>query len=288
VRSHRASRVVALVAIVAGLILSGSAAGADEGDRGSANNDGNSLTGNAENQVPGQPVNTGNGGPDESGGSGGPNCTKRDGTRGYLRYEGLVGNETQEEFRRTTPTTEDDGPGVWRHIWCDDEYVDFVFFPDGEPGAAPVDPRTLADSVTLTPPAPVIRTSPAAGDHLVDVEAWFWVDTWDSISETATAGAVTVTVTAEPTELIVDPGDGSPALSCVNPPAFDDSLSADAQSSDCTHVYEVAGNVTATARLVYETSFTSNVGAGGGLGTIEPTASADLAVAEAQAINQRD
>jgi hypothetical protein len=276
-------------AAVLGVVLSAAfgfmqlPAAADGGDRGAADSDGDTLTGDAVDQDPGRlvPGESADGG---SGGSGGPNCTKSDGTRDYLRYEGLQHTTMHEQ--RTEIRPEEQRPGVYLHIYCGDEYLDFQFFADA-PDPVVVDPRTLADRVQITPPDPAIRTNPAAGDHLVGVEAWFWVDDpWRPISRDATAGVVTVTVTAEPTELIIDPGDGSPTFSCVRPPAFDESLPANAQSSDCTHTYERAANVTVTATMVYETSFTSNLpGAGGALDPIEVSASADLAVAEAQAVN---
>ena len=142
--------------------------------------------------------------------------------------------------------------------------------------------------MTITPSAPVLRTSPAAADHLVDIEAWFWAETWEGISEPATAGSVTVNVSAEPASLIVDPGDGSAPFTCDGPqPVYNPNLPASAQSSDCTHTYTRAGNYTATATLVYDVSFTSNVGVDGDLGTIEPSSATALAVAEAQAINTK-
>jgi hypothetical protein len=64
-------------------------------------------------------------------------------------------------------------------------------------------------------------------------------------------------------------------------------LAASAQSSNCTHTYLRAGNYTATATVVYDISFTSNVGVNGTLGTIEPSSTIALAVAEAQAINTK-
>jgi hypothetical protein len=271
------------VALTAVLGVMQTPAAADGGDRGAADSDGDTVTGDALDEDPGGlvPGESANGG---SGGSGGPNCTKSDGTRDYLRYEGLQHTTMHEQ--RTEIRPEEQRPGVYLHIYCGDEYLDFQFFPDG-PAPVVVDPRTLADRVQITPPDPAIRTNPAVGDHLVGVEAWFWVDDpWEPITpRPATAGSVTVWVTAEPTELIIDPGDGSPTFSCVRPPAFDESLPASAQSSDCTHTYERAANVTATATMVYETSFTSNIGDGGALDPIEPTASVDLAVAEAQAVN---
>jgi hypothetical protein len=287
VRSHRAWAAAVLLTIAAGVAVFPAPVGAqpeDDGDfldRAGAQNDGHSVTGNAGDEVPGTPVVPPG---EESVQPSGPNCTKKDGSRDYLRYEGL--QFTTMEEQRTEIRPEEQRPGVYLHVYCGNEYVGFRFYPDVPAGVA-VDPRTLADSVTIRPPVPDIRTSPDAAHHLVGVEAWFWVDTWETITRSASAGTVTVTVTAEPTELVVRPGDGSPPFSCVNPPAYDPSAPAAAQSSNCTHVYERAGNHTATVTVVYETSFTSNVGEEGALGNIEPDASVELAVAEAQALNTR-
>jgi hypothetical protein len=258
------------------------AQGEDDGRDGSdgfvnGTNDGRTATGTAGTTIPGGPGRSAGGG-----GDGGPNCTKSDGTRDYYWYEGLLFTTMEEQ--RTEIRPEEQRPGVYLHIHCGDEYVGFEFFPDGE--AAPVDPVALAESVRITPPAPVVVTNPEAGDHLVEVEAWFWVENWAEVTAPpATAGTVTVNVSAQPTALVVDPGDDSPAFTCSGrPPAYDRSLPAEAQSSPCSHTYSRAGTFTATATLVYEVSFTSNVGVNQGLGTIDTTTPVELAVREAQAI----
>jgi hypothetical protein len=283
-RSWGRAAAVAAVAVMA--IVSGATGvagqgdptgGHNVGDRAGAQNNGTTVTGTAE---------TGGDGyvdppPGADDGSGGPNCTTSDGTPGYLHYQGL--QYTTMEEQRTEIRPEEQRPGVYLHIYCNDEYVDFQFFPDGTP--VQVDPWSLARRVTIRPPAPVIHTSPDAGDQLVGLTSWYWVETWQPIRRSTAAGGVRVTVTATPTSLIIDPGDGTGTITCENPPAYDPAVPAADQSSPCTHVYQRAATVTATATLVYETSFTSNVGAGGQLGTIEPTSTVALTVSEAQAIN---
>jgi hypothetical protein len=186
------------------------------------------------------------------------------------------------EEQRTLYHPQEQRPGEWLHLYCGDEWLDFVFLPEEQP----VDPETLARSVTITPAAPVLGTSPHPGDHLVNVEAWFWAETWEGMSAPATAGSVTVTVSAEPATLIVDPGDGTAPFPCPGPqPVYNPDLPSSAQSSNCTHVYTRAGSYTATATLVYDVSFTSNVGVDSDLGTIEPTSTTVLDVSEAQAVN---
>jgi hypothetical protein len=255
-------------------------AAADDDDgpsnrRATGTNNGDSATGTAEESLPAIPASSG-------GGSGGPNCTRSDGTPDYLRYGPRLFSTMEEQ--RTLYHPDEQRPGEWLHLYCGGEWVDFVFLPEEQQ----VDPTTLARSVTITPAAPVLRTSPGTEDHLVNIEAWFWAEMWDGISETATAGSVTVNVTAEPTSLIVDPGDGTPPFTCPGPqPVYNPNLPASTQSSNCTHTYLRAGNYTATATVVYDISFTSNVGVNGGLGTIEPSSTTALAVAEAQAINTK-
>jgi hypothetical protein len=246
----------------------------DFGDRRvTADNDGENVEGTAEENMPGIPASN-------TGDVGGPNCTKSDGTPDYLRYGPRLFSTMHEQ--RTKYHPQEQRPGEWLHLYCGDEWLDFVFLPE----AQQVDPTTLARSVTITPAAPVLRTSPGIEDHLVNVEAWFWAETWEGISEPATAGSVTVNVSAEPASLIIDPGDGTPPFTCAGPqPVYNLNLAASAQSSNCTHTYTRAGNYTATATLVYDVSFTSNVGVNGNLGTIEPSSTTALAVAEAQAIN---
>ena len=247
--------------------------GGDVGDRAGAENDGTSVTGNAQTGGPGSA-------PPPAGaddGSHGPNCVRSDGTPDYLNYEDLM--VTTMEQQRTEIRPEEQRPGVYLHVNCGPEYQGFFFFPDA-PGGPVIDPWVVARQVRITPPAPEIRTSPALGDHLVGMTAWYWVDRWQTQSRSVSAGGVTVTVQAVPATLTIDPGDGTGTFTCVNPPAY-----GSAASSTCTHVYEQSGNVTATATLTYNTSFTSNVGAGGPLGTIQPTATAQLTVSEAQAIN---
>ena len=243
-----------------------------------ATGDDDEATGTVEVDFPGGP-----GGPGTTGGgSSGPNCTKSDGTRDYLHYEGLQYTTMEDQYTEIRP--EEQRPGVYLHVYCGDEYVDFQFFPDGPP-VPQIDPRTLAESVTITPDAPGIRTSPVAGQHLVNLDAWFWTEEWETVSESATAGFVTVTVTAEPSELIIDPGDGSASFTCAGPAeAYDDGAPASSQSSDCTYTYRRAGRFTATATVVYDVSFTSNIGVSGDLPAIDTDASVPLAVRESQAV----
>jgi hypothetical protein len=280
---HRSWARAAAVAVVAAISIGSGATGAgaledppgghNVGDRASGATNGNTVVGNAgtgdDHNAPAPP------GADD--GSNGPNCTMSDGTPGYLHYQGL--QYTTMEEQRTEIRPEEQRPGVYLHIYCNDEYLDFAFFPDNEPR---VDPRQLASTVVLPVPSPQIMTSPAPGDHLVGMEAWFWLQTgiWQPLEDSTGAGGVRVTVRAVPSALTIDPGDGSGTFTCEDPPAY-----TPGGTSSCTHVYQRAGNYVATATLTFQTSFTSNIGVRGNLAPIETTSTTNLAVSEAQAIN---
>jgi hypothetical protein len=274
---RRATAVLVSALVGAAVVLSGGApafagTGDDDGTSGyvTGANDGTGVNGDATETTPGAF------GDVTRSGNGQPNCTMSDGTPAYLRYEGL--QFTTMEEQRTEIRPEEQRPGVYLHIYCGDEWQDFRFFAEG----TPVDPQTLAESVRIAPPTPVVRTSPAAGDHLVEVVAWFWVEDWGSLGDGASAGGVTVNVYANPVSVSIDPGDGSAPFTCAGqPPAY--APGAD-PATGCTYTYQTAGEYQATATVTYETGFTSNVGVGGSLGTIDVTGAVDLDVREAQAV----
>jgi hypothetical protein len=194
---------------------------------------------------------------------------------------------TDQEGQRTTyhPEEFEDGPGQMMWRVCEDGTEDFVFVPDAVAQAQQVDPQALAESVVITPGIPRLRTSPPiANHHLVNIESWFWIDPgdWEPVTGSAEAGPVEVTVTATPGTLVIDPGDGSPALEC---PGGGTPYSRGA-SSTCTHTYERSGTYQASVTIVYDVAFSSNIGAGGPLGPLTPDAvTVEIPVEEAQALN---
>ena len=279
-RRHRVTTLVAagLLAAALAVVMAGPPASAGEpggGTSGYVNgaNDGDTVTGNAGQTVPGAPGTT------TRTGNGQPNCTMSDGTPAYLSYKGLM--VTTMEEQRTDIRPEEQRPGVYLHTYCGGEWVGFGFYPEEQP----IDPEALARQVVIRPPVPVIHTSPPAGDHLVDIVAWFWVDDWGALGDSVSAGSVTVNVYANPVGVRIDPGDGSPAFTCTGqPPAY--APGAD-PAAGCTYTYQTAGEYEATATVVYQTGFTGVTPAGpvsGDLDTIEVTGGLDLAVREAQAV----
>lgn len=164
-----------------------------------------------------------------------------------------------------------------------------------DPGVAPqvlVDSARRRAEAHLDPKAPSVGTNPAAGDQLVGVPTWLWVDgPWVPVTATATVGPVSSTVTAAPKEVRWDLGDGT-TMVCDGPGArYDQSLAPEDQSSGCTHTYTerstTAGPTAAyqvTATVTYEVTWTATTGQAGNLGTIDRSTTVPLVVREAQAL----
>lgn len=230
------------------------------------------------------------------GGSGGGGRGSGSGVTCELDY-----SESIDEVRALNGayrSTEGQDDVRWSYQDCSDGSRDLVPIREGQTApAAPTLPtlEEVARSVRITPAVPALHTSPPMSVYtLVNFETWFWVEPaeWQPLEGDATAGAVTVTVTATPRELVVDPGDGSGELSCSDGGTpYDMDQPAEGQRSDCVHVYEESSwespdeRTHGTATIVYDITW-SGGGIGGNLGTITPDpVPFSIQVAEAQAVN---
>jgi hypothetical protein len=139
-------------------------------------------------------------------------------------------------------------------------------------------------------PDPLVGRNPP-GDQLVGLPSWLWVDTpWAPSDVSASVSGVTSTVTATPTHVVWDTGDGA-SITCHGPGApFDSSRSADAQSSDCTHLYiwpsssRPGGVYEVTATTTYVVGWVATNGQTGDLGTVTRSSTVPVRVVEAQAV----
>lgn len=175
------------------------------------------------------------------------------------------------------------------------EYVsiDVIAWQPGEPS---VEPAELAEMQVrrISLPTPGVGTSPSeTHDQLIRVPTWLWVSSgWQPVSATASAGPVTATVTATPSHVLWDMGDGK-QVTCNGPGvAYDTNRLNAEQQTDCSHTYQRTSigqpgeRFPVEASVVWSVSWTSNVGEGGSLGMISETRDFSLRVVQAQALNR--
>lgn len=159
------------------------------------------------------------------------------------------------------------------------------------------------DEVVRRLPTPQVRIGPADEDPdgwtYVNNRTFFWIDDapgqWHPVTATASAGGITVTVTATPVSLRVDPGDGSPTVTCAGTPPAVTRANFHPDITGCSHTYRNSSAVApngrtwpVTASIVWHVTWTATTGEGGDLGyvaTASPTR--DLPVAEIQAVVTR-
>jgi len=161
----------------------------------------------------------------------------------------------------------------------------YLYVPNAAPGAAappppPPDPAVLAQQAygELTVPSPVAKRSPPennsdpqyGGQSYTWVGLWtyVWAGEWQSYARTVGLRGVSATVTATPTALVFDPGDGSAPVTCDGPgrPWMDADGSNPPSAGGCGYMYRAVtpnGPLTATTSIQWSVAWTSNVGAGG-------------------------
>jgi hypothetical protein len=137
---------------------------------------------------------------------------------------------------------------------------------------------------------PVLRTSPPLDRRqLVGVQTWYWIDGWADAGHESGVLGYRVSVAASPTALVIDPGDGSPVVTCTRETARAWVEGGPATSS-CGHTYFRKGAYTATVTLRYDdvrwsvTDPAGNPFDGGTLAPITGQATAAITVGDAQAV----
>jgi hypothetical protein len=171
--------------------------------------------------------------------------------------------------------------------------------PGGPP--PPPSPAVLAEEAlaTIYFPHPSGHRSPDEtnlfqGYAFTWVHLWtfWWTDpgTWRTLSATASLRGVTVTVTATPTSLSYDPGDGSPSVSCAGPgrPWVDSDGYDPPSGGACGYQYRQVTNgpITATQTLTWKVTWTGTGGSGGDLQEISTSTSGQLQVLQIQVVNR--
>ena len=172
----------------------------------------------------------------------------------------------------------------------------FVFVPDGE--AAPPDPAEMArralDEMRLT--VPEIHTAPAAPDRTyVGLETWLWIPQaqWTTLTKSVSAGSTTVTVTAEPSNVVWNMGAGSTSCGDAGRPWRAGMSSS--ETTTCQFVYDRmsdGGPFPILATMSFRASWTCEgacLAAAGSLGDVDGLPGrATMAVGERQTVNTRE
>jgi hypothetical protein len=159
----------------------------------------------------------------------------------------------------------------------------------GGPGpAAPAAPRITGAQLArqafagfkVSAPRPVL--SPATA--VVNYPTWLWLDGgWNSQSATAKVPGLSATVTAAPTKVVWNMGDGGQAI--CNGPGVPWSNSAPNATTYCSYTYPLGGSFTATVTVYFSASFSASDGTGGQLGAVNGQATFPVQVDEIQAVN---
>jgi hypothetical protein len=125
----------------------------------------------------------------------------------------------------------------------------------------------------------------------VNLWTWFWTspESYQQVSKSVTAGAVSATVTAVPTELVFDPGDNHAPVSCLGPGrAWRESDGAGEPSTGCGYQYRhvtAASAVIASVSIRWRVSWVGNNGESGTLPMLVTQRSTPLKVLQVQVVN---
>ena len=136
-----------------------------------------------------------------------------------------------------------------------------------ESGEAPViDAEAVARQLVLRAPFEVadLAMAPPFDFHtFIRIENWFWVPEaqWHDVSLTENLGPASVTLTAAPSRLETETGDGAPATSCDDPGRPWRPGMTDAAKTTCSYAYTsldspVGSTYTVVGRLYYDVSWT--------------------------------
>jgi hypothetical protein len=185
-------------------------------------------------------------------------------------------------------------PGAWYRRICVDA--------DGRSSgtivwvATGVDPTALAEQALdrANVPLPDVRFNPSPPqDLVVNLETWLWLDNFAPVEASASAGPVTVTVTAAPSSVRWSMGNGDEIVCPTGGTAYDPNRSPDAQHTDCSYTYRRSsasapdGRFTVTATVTWDVTWTATgIAAGGDLGQLSRTTTTRVRVAEVQAVHQ--
>ena len=186
----------------------------------------------------------------------------------------------------------------------------YLYVPNPAPGVAgaappppppPPDPAVLAQQAygELTVPDPVAKRSPDENNSdpqygglpytWVQLWTYVWAGEWQSYARTVALRGVSATVTATPTALVFDPGDGAAPVTCDGPgrPWTPADGSDPPSRGGCGYMYRAVtpnGPLTATTSIRWSVAWTSNVGAGGTFPVLTTQSASSFLVEQIQVV----
>lgn len=218
------------------------------------------------------------------GGGGGSACT-------YAALDPEASAIADELASKNWGTPRGDGPGAWYRKTCPDGTGTVIWIP-----ARGVGPAVLAQQAfdRTNIPLPGIQLNPSSSnDQVVNVSTWLWVDNFQAVSATASAGPVTVTVTARPVSLEWSMGNGDTVTCASGGTPYDTTRSPEAQRTDCTYTYRHSsasrpdGTFTIRGTSVWHVTWVaSGVVASGDLGFINRSSEINVRVTEIQTVHE--
>lgn len=173
-------------------------------------------------------------------------------------------------------------------IACNGNYLTTEIVQVGQPvggAAAPqVTGAELAQRALASFKSPIPAPAFAPTTSVVGVQTWLWLDGgWSSRSATAAVPGLSATVSAEPTSVVWNMGDGDQTV-CDGPGTPWNPNNPDG-TTDCSYTYPVAGHFTATVTVYYRTTWSASDGTAGQLGVITGRTAVPVTVDEIQAVN---
>ncbi|MEU4507399.1 ATP/GTP-binding protein [Streptomyces sp. NPDC024089] len=167
------------------------------------------------------------------------------------------------------------------------------FAADG--GAPAIDPEVVAQQAVsrMKLSGPEIASPRASGRYVVGMPTWMWVEkgpsTFGPNSTSATAGGVTVTATAEVTQIVWSMGDGA-QVTCTGPGTAYTAAYGQQESPTCGHTYtrtsasQDGGKFTVTATATWSVDWRVNGGGETGQFTEVRQSQEQVAIGELQVV----
>lgn len=187
-------------------------------------------------------------------------------------------------------------PGAFYNRLCPGNPLDGgIWFSATDPSAASVDPAQLARKAVeqMTLKGPEIGITPEPGGRgVVGMPVYMWTETGSETygpqAESASAGAVTVTATAEVSKIVWEMGDGN-TVTCTTAGTEYQAEFGKEPSPDCGHRYTKPSSTTGSGEfhVTATSTWTIDWSGGGQSGQLTQTrsSSVDVTVAEVQVLN---